>query len=138
MRSSYGGRYTHAPENHQGGIVVLSQDSKCQTRKHDSKPCAPPSHPAATAEVGQLLDLGMALGHKRFELVSLAGRDDAGMVAAHAWAEAKKDHTRASNRVKDIRSDTPRPPLSRPLPQGGDDARAAGRRQELRAEVRRV
>ena len=45
--------------------------------------------PLPTVEIEQLLELGMALGHKRFEIASLAGRDADGIVAAHAWAEAR-------------------------------------------------
>lgn len=37
-----------------------------------------------------LLDLGLALGHQRFEVVSLA-RSNAGMVGAQAWAAASRD-----------------------------------------------
>lgn len=60
-----------------------------------------PSHPAATTEVGQLLDLGLALGHERFELVNLVGRGDAEMVAAHAWAECGGGDSSSRRRSRD-------------------------------------
>lgn len=46
-------------------------------------------------DVGALLDLGLALGHQRFEVVSLAARDRLGMVAANAWAEPQTSNLRA-------------------------------------------
>lgn len=49
-------------------------------------------------DVGALLDLGLALGHERFEVVSLAARDHAGMVAAHAWADISRAADRPSSK----------------------------------------
>lgn len=106
-------------------------------RKRDSR-YPPPSHPAATAEVGQLLDLGLALGHERFELVSLVGREEAGMIAAHAWASCGDSDSRTrrdSERATHVHDNTfP----SRPLPAAShDNVRAQARREELRREVRK-
>lgn len=43
----------------------------------------PEDHSHLSREVGNLLDLGIALGHRRFEVMSLAGRE-VGTVAVHA------------------------------------------------------
>lgn len=123
-----------APANARGMPVRRPVD-----RKRDR--CPPPSHPAATAEVGQLLDLGLALGHERFELVSLVGREEAGRIAAHAWAacgdsnggrtSTRRDSDRASHMHPDDTLPTrPRPAASH------DSVRAQAGREELRREVR--
>eukprot|EP00752_Nemacystus_decipiens_P009152 g8175.t1 len=105
-------------------------------RKRDRYP--PPSHPAATAEVGQLLDLGLALGHERFELVSLVGREEAGMIAAHAWAACGDSNGRRTRRDSDRASHMHRDDTlpSRPRPAAThDNARAQAGREELRREM---
>lgn len=84
-------RYSLAPTGSRdaGNATSKAPNLGTSRTRYRTPPSNPPSHPAATTEVGQLLDLGLALGHQRFELVSLAGRDNAGMVAAHAWAEVR-------------------------------------------------
>ncbi|CAM9414791.1 unnamed protein product [Ectocarpus fasciculatus] len=79
--------------------------SPLSSRRRETSAPLPPSHPAATTEVGQLLDLGLALGHERFELVSLVGREETGMVAAHAWAECEGSVRRPSS-SRDPRAST--------------------------------
>eukprot|EP00903_Cladosiphon_okamuranus_P013553 g12624.t1 len=107
-------------------------------RKRDNR--YPPSHPAATAEVGQLLDLGLALGHERFELVSLVGREEAGVIAAHAWASCGDNNSNSSRARRDsgrttrMHLDDMSP--SRPRPSASNHhARAQAGREELRREV---
>lgn len=98
-----------------------------------------PFHPAS-AEVGQLLDLGLALGHERFELVSLVGREEARTIAAHDWASCgdgrtRRDSERATTTGMHLMDDTLR---SRPRPPAGhDDVKAQAVREELRREVRK-
>ena len=120
-----------APANARGMPVRRHVD-----RKRDRYP--PPSHAAATAEVGQLLDLGLALGHERFELVSLVGREEAGMIAAHAWAvcgDSNGSRSRAdSDRVSHMHLDDTLPSRLRPAA-GRDSVRAQAGREELRGEV---
>lgn len=133
-------RYSLAPKDSRDAGNATSKAAGLGTRtRYRTPPSNPPSHPAATTEVGQLLDLGLALGHQRFELVSLAGRDNAGMVAAHAWAEVRdcSDSTgvdpRAmpASRARSRRRPPPPPPTSE-----DDDVRfQAGHQQDALTEV---
>lgn len=95
MISSFGEPFPVATDRTRGGntTTIVRRDVRASfSSSRDRTPLPPPpSHPTATREVGKLLDLGLALGYQRFELVSLAERDDAGMVAAHAWAETRRD-----------------------------------------------
>ena len=89
--------------------------------------------------MGQLLDLGLALGHQRFELVSLAGRDNAGMVAAHAWAEVRdcSDSTGVDPRAMPASRARSRS-RRRPPPANDDDDNVrfeAGHQQDALKEV---
>ncbi|CAM9446439.1 unnamed protein product [Laminaria digitata] len=133
-------RYSLAPKGSRDAGNATSKAAGLGTRtRYRTPPSNPPSHPTATTEVGQLLDLGLALGHQRFELVSLAGRDNAGMVAAHAWAEVRdcSDSTgvdpRAmpASRARSRRRPPPPPPASE-----DDDVRfQAGHQQDALKEV---
>lgn len=110
-------RYSLAPKDSRGAGNATTKDYLGSARTRYRPPSNPPSHPAATAEVGQLLDLGLALGHQRFELVSLAGRDDGGMVAAHAWAEVRDSsgvdpRAMPAPRARSRRRPPPPPPAS--------------------------
>ncbi|CAM9090182.1 unnamed protein product, partial [Scytosiphon promiscuus] len=110
------------------GHPIRRHVPKDRDRGRTFPPHPPPTHPAATVEVGQLLDLGLALGHERFELVSLLGREEAGMVAAHAWADcgggtSGRDPVSADARTR-----------SRPRATY-DDVRVQAEREELRREV---
>lgn len=142
---SFIGEHLGAPENARGMPDRGSNQNK-RSASH------PPFHPAATVEVGQLLDLGLALGHERFELVSLVGREEAGTVAAHAWAECGGGSSSSRIRDSDFRSSavqqqqqqqaqhhrlsgtrTSRPRLP---PVARSNARIPDERQELQTEVR--
>lgn len=108
-------------------------------RTRDRRP--PPSHPAATAEVGQLLDLGLALGHERFELVSLVGREEAGVIAAHAWASCgdSKSRTRGDSGSAKTHMHPDDTLRSHTQPAAShDDVRVQAGREELRREVREI
>ncbi|CAB1100625.1 unnamed protein product [Ectocarpus sp. CCAP 1310/34] len=117
------------------------RDPIIRRRRHEMSAPLPPSHPAATTEVGQLLDLGLALGHERFELVSLVGREETGMVAAHAWAECEGSVRRPSggdpraSTATTIRITQPHDASttrSRQASHGGDVKVQAGREKLLR------
>ncbi|CAM9885042.1 unnamed protein product [Pylaiella littoralis] len=141
---SFIGEHLGAPENARG----MPDRGSNQNKRSSSHP---PFHPAATVEVGQLLDLGLALGHERFELVSLVGREEAGTVAAHAWAECGGGSSSSRIRDSDFRSSavqqqqqqqsqhhrlsgtrTSRPRLP---PVARSNARIPDERQELQTEV---
>lgn len=101
MFSSVGEHFAapdHNPRRRRNPII--------RRRRDETSASLPPSHPAATTEVGQLLDLGLALGHERFELVSLVGREETGVVAAHAWAECEGSVPRPSSSSRDPRAST--------------------------------
>jgi len=112
-------------------------------REHEGVPPRP-RHPAATAEVGQLLDLGLALGHERFELVSLGGREEAGVVAAHAWAECGGGGSSRRRRIgsekptshMQLRGDAATGRTRHRTAPVHDDVRVQAGREELRREVR--
>lgn len=116
-----------APENTRGMPIRRHINSHVDRKRDDRYP---PSYPA-TAEVGQLLDLGLALGHERFELVSLVGREEAGMVAAHAWAACGDSRTTRDSERATHMLQSPRPAT------GHDNVRAQAGREELRREVRK-
>ncbi len=132
----------------------FAPESAYAGRESEGVPPSPrPRHPVATTEVGQLLDLGLALGHERFELVSLGGREEAGVVAAHAWAECGDGRIggggggSSSSRRRGRGSQTPTSHMQpadaaaagrsrhRTAPIH-DDVRAQAGREELRREVR--
>ncbi|CAM9109944.1 unnamed protein product [Hapterophycus canaliculatus] len=116
-----------APDNSRGH-PIRRHVPKDRVRGRMLVPHPPPIHPAATAEVGQLLDLGLALGHERFELVSLLGREEAGMVAAHAWADCGCESSRRDPVSSGARTRS-RPRASH------DDAGVQAGREELQREV---
>lgn len=150
--SSFGESFSLAIDHTRGGNTAAEngKDDVCRASysSRDRIPVAqPPSHPTATKEVGKLLDLGLALGHHRFELVSLAERDDAGMVAAHAWAETRdgeleypeNKYPSAGVHVSIARSSTrPVRTQSRPRPCSHNDSRSRrGWDENISREVRR-
>lgn len=152
MISSFGESFSLAIDHTRGSNTTAKNvtDDVCRASYSfcDRIPVAqPPSHPTATREVGKLLDLGLALGHQRFELVSLAERDDAGMVAAHAWAETRdgeleypeNKYPSAGVHVSIGRSSTtPVRTQSRPRPCSHSDSRSRGVWNEnISREVRR-
>lgn len=139
MISSSDERYSLAPKGSRDAGNATSKAPDLGTRtRYWTPPSNPPSHPAATTEVGQLLDLGLALGHQRFELVSLAGHDNAGMVAAHAWAEVQDCSNSTATDPRAMPASRARS-RSRPRPppvNNDDDVRfEAGHQQDALKEV---
>lgn len=139
MFSSSGERHSLTPKDSRDSSNATSKAADLGTRtRYWTPPSNPPSHPAATTEVGQLLDLGLALGHQRFELVSLAGRDNAGMVAAHAWAEVQdcSNSTAIDPRAMPASRARSRSRRRPPPANDDDDVRfEAGRQQDALKEV---
>ncbi|CAM9376584.1 unnamed protein product [Ectocarpus sp. 4 AP-2014] len=136
MFSSVGEHFA-APDN----CSSRRRDPIIRRRRHETSAPLPPSHPAATTEVGQLLDLGLALGHERFELVSLVDREETGMVAAHAWAECEGSLRRPSGRdprasttttIRIMQPHDASTTRSRQASYGGDVKMQAGREELLR------
>ncbi|CAN0469566.1 unnamed protein product, partial [Ectocarpus sp. 12 AP-2014] len=136
MFSSVGEHFA-APDN----SSRRRRDPIIRRRRHEMSAPLPPSHPAATTEVGQLLDLGLALGHERFELVSLVGREETDMVAAHAWAECEGSVRRLSGRdpqasttttIRIMKPHDASTTRSRQDSHGGDVKVQAGREELLR------
>lgn len=87
MIPAFSERRSLAPEKYPGGDESIACRFTPRTPRRHVHPDSKPTVPAA--EVGQLLTLGLALGHQRFELVSLAGRDrnlGAAMATTTEWS----------------------------------------------------
>ena len=117
MISSFGDRFPLAPSNRSGGNVqtdTRATSSSMRSHLFSKDERKPPCHLAPTADLGSMFDLGRALGYQKFEIVSLAGRDDGGIVAAHEQAEARNRETESSSWMRQTASAMETPGYDQP------------------------
>lgn len=96
MISSSGDRFLLSPSNRIGGKVQTVAPASSSTDIHlfskDERKLPP--HLAPRANLGSMFEFGRALGYKKFEIVSLAGRDAGEINAGEAHMDNKSDATR--------------------------------------------